>query len=60
MEGENSTGGPQPYQPYDAEVTNSPISNTPPGESEPPWVKIRTFKLPFLKLFSPLRSYTKQ
>ncbi len=29
MEGENSTGGPQPYQPYEAEVTNSPISNNP-------------------------------
>ncbi len=28
MEGENSTGGPQPYQPYEAEVTDSPISNT--------------------------------
>ncbi len=28
MEGENSTSGPQPYQPYEAEVTNSPISNT--------------------------------
>ncbi len=27
MEGENSTSGPQPYQPYEAEVTNSPISN---------------------------------
>ncbi len=26
MEGENSTSGPQPYQPYEA-VTNSPISN---------------------------------
>ncbi len=36
MEGENSTGGPQPYQPYEAEVTNSPISNTPLWESEPP------------------------
>jgi len=28
LEGENSTSGPQPYQPYEAEVTNSPISNT--------------------------------
>jgi hypothetical protein len=28
VEGENSTSGPQPYQPYEAEVTNSPISNT--------------------------------
>ncbi len=28
MEGENSTSGPQPYQPYEAEVTNSPISNS--------------------------------
>ncbi len=30
VEGENSTGGPQPYQPYqpyEAEVSNSPISN---------------------------------
>jgi len=27
VEGENSTSGPQPYQPYEAEVTNSPISN---------------------------------
>ncbi len=36
VEGENSTGGPQPYQPYEAEVTNSPISNTPLWESEPP------------------------
>jgi hypothetical protein len=27
MEGGNSTSGPQPYQPYEAEVTNSPISN---------------------------------
>ncbi len=25
--GENSSSGPQPYQPYEAEVTNSPISN---------------------------------
>ncbi len=36
MEGENSTSGPQPYQPNEAEVTNSPISNityaTPPTE----------------------------
>ena len=23
----NSTSGPQPYQPYEAEITNSPISN---------------------------------
>ena len=36
MEGENSTSGLQPYQPYEAEVTNSPISNTPLWESEPP------------------------
>jgi len=28
VEGENSTSGPQPYQPYEAEVTNSPISNS--------------------------------
>jgi len=27
VEGENSTSGPQPYRPYEAEVTNSPISN---------------------------------
>jgi len=27
VEGENSTSGLQPYQPYEAEVTNSPISN---------------------------------
>jgi len=27
VEDENSTSGPQPYQPYEAEVTNSPISN---------------------------------
>ena len=58
MEGENSTSGPQPYQPYEAEVTNSPISNTPLWESEPPWAKIRTSKLPFLKLpSSPFRSF---
>ena len=25
--GENSSSGPQPYQPYEAEATNSPISN---------------------------------
>ncbi len=24
----NSTSGPQPYQPYEAKVTNSPISNS--------------------------------
>ncbi len=28
LEGEYSTSGPQPYQPYEAEVTNSPISNS--------------------------------
>ena len=28
MEGENSTSGPQPYQSYEAELANSPISNT--------------------------------
>jgi hypothetical protein len=28
VEDENSTSGPQPYQPYEAEVTNSPISNS--------------------------------
>jgi len=28
VEGENSTSGPQPYQPYEAKVTNFPISNT--------------------------------
>ncbi len=33
MEGENSTTGPQPYQPYEAEVTNSPISNNTRMES---------------------------
>ena len=27
LEGENCTSGPRPYQPYEAEVTNSPISN---------------------------------
>ena len=27
MKGENSTSGPQPYPPYGAEITNSPISN---------------------------------
>jgi hypothetical protein len=27
VEGENSTSGPQPYQPYEAKVTNSSISN---------------------------------
>ena len=45
-----STSGPQLYQPYEAKVTNSLISNTPPWESKPPWAKIRTFKLSFLKL----------
>ncbi len=29
MEGENSTNGPQPYQPYEAKVTISPISGVP-------------------------------
>jgi len=42
--------GPSPTSPMKAEITISPISNTPPWESEPPWTKIRTFKLPFLKL----------
>jgi len=50
VEGENSISGPQPYQPYEAKVTNSSISNTPPWESKPPWAKIRTSKLPRLKL----------
>jgi hypothetical protein len=27
MDGENATSGPQPYQPYEAELTNSLISN---------------------------------
>jgi hypothetical protein len=34
VEGENSTSGPQPYQPYEAEGTNSPISNTGSDHSE--------------------------
>jgi len=42
--------GPSPTSPMKAEINISPISNTPPWESEPPWTKIRTFKLPFLKL----------
>ncbi len=42
MEGENSTSGPQPYQPYEAKVTKFPISNTSPWESKPPWAKIRS------------------
>jgi hypothetical protein len=33
VEGENSTSGPQPYQPYKAKVTNSPISNNENGEA---------------------------
>ncbi len=52
--------GPSPTSPMKAEITLSPISNTPPWESEPPWTKIRTFKLPFLKLPSSPGSYTEQ
>jgi len=42
--------GPSPTSPMKAKITISPISNTPLWESEPPWAKIRTSKLPFLKL----------
>jgi len=42
--------GPSPTSPMKAEITISPISNTPLWELEPPWAKIRTSKLPRLKL----------
>jgi len=62
VEGENSTSGPQPYQPCEAEVTNSPISNIESLENlEKIFVEISPVKLnEALQALTTLKLYEEQ